>query len=31
MEGDELVFTMGNTPNKEFGKNPANRPKSIVY
>jgi len=31
MEGGELVFTMGNTPNKDFGKNPANRPKSIVY
>lgn len=31
MEGGELVLTMGNTPNTEFGKNPDDRPQSIVY
>jgi predicted alpha-1,2-mannosidase len=31
MEGGELVFNMGNTPNKEFGRNMDDRPKSIVY
>ncbi len=31
LEGGELVFTMGNTPNKEFGINPEDRPKSVIY
>jgi len=31
MAGGELIFTMGNTPNKKFGKAPEDRPKSIVY
>lgn len=31
MEGGELVFTMGNKPNKDFGKNVEDRPKSVVY
>ncbi len=31
MEGGELVYTMGNTPNKDFGKNMEDRPKSVVY
>lgn len=31
MEGGELVYTMGNTPNKEFGDAVDDRPKSIVY
>lgn len=31
MEGGELVYTMGNTPNKEFGKDHEDRPKSMVY
>lgn len=31
MNGGELVFKMGNTPNPEFGANMENRPKSIVY
>ena len=31
MEGGELVYTMGATPNKEFGKAGADRPKSVVY
>ncbi len=28
MKGGNLTFVMGNTPNKEFGAAPANRPKS---
>ena len=31
MEGGELVFTMGSTPNPDFGKNPEDRPQSVVY
>ncbi|WP_346863195.1 GH92 family glycosyl hydrolase [uncultured Draconibacterium sp.] len=31
MEGGELVYSMGNTPNKEFGKAMENRPQSVVY
>ncbi len=31
MNGGELVFQMGSTPNKEFGKAMENRPKSVVY
>uniref|UniRef100_UPI0032173AB0 GH92 family glycosyl hydrolase n=1 Tax=uncultured Draconibacterium sp. TaxID=1573823 RepID=UPI0032173AB0 len=31
LEGGTLVYTMGNTPNKNFGKNPEDRPKSVVY
>ena len=31
MAGGELVFTMGNTPNKEFGSSVEDRPKSVVY
>ncbi len=31
LEGGELVFTMGNTANKEFGKEADDRPKSVVY
>src|SRR5690606_37223099 len=31
MQGGELVFTMGNTPNKEYGNAPENRPESVVY
>jgi len=29
--GGELVFKMGNTPNKEFGAREEDRPKSVVY
>jgi predicted alpha-1,2-mannosidase len=29
--GGELVFLMGSTPNKEFGKRPEDRPESKVY
>ncbi|MCK3686292.1 GH92 family glycosyl hydrolase [Maribellus sp. YY47] len=29
--GGELVFTMGNTPNKDFGSKAEDRPESIVY
>ncbi|SHF25927.1 alpha-1,2-mannosidase, putative [Mariniphaga anaerophila] len=31
MAGGKLVFKMGDAPNKEFGKNPTDRPKSVVY
>lgn len=31
LQGGELVFVMGNTPNPEFGKAMENRPKSKVY
>jgi len=31
MNGGELVFTMGNKPNIEFGEKPEDRPKSVVY
>ncbi len=31
MAGGELVFVMGSTPNKEYGKDHADRPESIVY
>lgn len=31
MQGGELAFVMGNTPNKEFGLAPENRPASVVY
>lgn len=31
MEGGELVYTMGSTPNKDFGKAMDDRPKSVVY
>ncbi len=31
LEGGILTFQMGPEPNPEFGKNPENRPKSIVY
>lgn len=31
LQGGELVFVMGNTPNPEFGKAMENRPKSVVY
>jgi predicted alpha-1,2-mannosidase len=31
MEGGELVYTMGNTPNKEFAKAIQDRPQSVVY
>jgi putative alpha-1,2-mannosidase len=31
MEGGELVYTMGNTPNKEFAKAMQDRPQSVVY
>lgn len=31
LQGGELIFVMGNTPNKEFGKAMENRPKSVVY
>ncbi|MEN8117642.1 MAG: GH92 family glycosyl hydrolase [Bacteroidota bacterium] len=31
LAGGELIFTMGNTPNTEFGKNIDDRPKSVVY
>ena len=31
MNGGELVFEMGDTPNKEFGADVKDRPKSIVY
>ena len=31
MNGGELVFEMGNKPNKEFGADQKDRPKSIVY
>ena len=31
LEGGELIFTMGSTPNKEFGKLPEDRPASVVY
>ena len=31
LNGGELVFKMGNTPNPEFGADMENRPKSIVY
>jgi predicted alpha-1,2-mannosidase len=31
MNGGELVFKMGNTPNPDFGANKEDRPKSIVY
>jgi predicted alpha-1,2-mannosidase len=31
LQGGELVFVMGNTPNQEFGKAMENRPKSVVY
>jgi putative alpha-1,2-mannosidase len=31
MNGGELVFQMGSTPNMEYGKAPDNRPKSGVY
>ena len=31
VEGGELIFNMGNTPNKDFGKDKNDRPKSIVY
>ncbi len=29
--GGELVFTMGNTPNKDFGSKAEDRPESVVY
>jgi len=31
MEGGELIYKMGNKPNKEFGKALEDRPKSVVY
>mgnify|MGYP000471765222 FL=1 len=31
MAGGELVLTMGNTPNKQFGSKQEDRPKSMVY
>jgi len=31
MNGGELVFQMGSTPNMEYGKKPDSRPKSGVY
>ena len=31
MKGGVLTFTMGNTPNKDFGTKPEDRPKSMVY
>ena len=31
MEGGELVFKMGDKPNKDFGKAASSRPESIVY
>ena len=31
LEGGELVLTMGSNPNTEFGKNPEDRPQSVVY
>jgi predicted alpha-1,2-mannosidase len=31
MDGGELVYTMGATPNKAFGKKAENRPESVVY
>lgn len=31
MNGGELVFKMGNTPNPDFGANMEDRPKSIIY
>ncbi len=31
MEGGKLVYTMGATPNKDFGKAEEDRPKSVVY
>jgi putative alpha-1,2-mannosidase len=31
MNGGELKFVMSDTPNKAFGKDYKNRPKSIVY
>lgn len=31
MKGGKLVFKMGPEPNKEFGADPENRPKSVIY
>jgi predicted alpha-1,2-mannosidase len=31
MNGGELVFQMGSTPNMEYGKKPESRPSSIIY
>ena len=31
LKGGVLTLTMGNTPNKDFGTKPENRPKSMVY
>lgn len=31
MNGGRLVFTMGSSPNPDYGTNPEDRPKSMVY
>ena len=31
INGGELVFKMGNTPNPEFGAKMEDRPRSVVY